>query len=299
MEIIAYIILIVSGCFFIVTLCNPIFNIFGSLIIDSSLASNFGSYIGGVLGPLLSTVSVLLLIKTIENQKKDRIVDQLRSHVYELIKYNRDVVNGFEYIINNNGNAFKENGDKFFIYAKRQIEEAINSVSSIIRKASPEQQVKIGYLVFYYGCGYESRPTLVDELKKIVSEDQAIDIVNILRLKKTEYDDTIQYYGGHQSRLSHYFRQLYYIVKIVDENKVITMEQKIDFIKILRVQMGNYEQGVLFYNSISSLGNPWSKIGKDGKSLIEKYELIKNIPRGFVKALEVDKVYKNIDYELT
>ena len=77
------------------------------------------------------------------------------------------------------------------------------------------------------------------------------------------------------------------------------MEQKADLIKILRVQMGNYEQGVLFYNSISSLGSSWSKIVKGGKSLIERYELVKNIPRGFIKAIEVDTIYKNIEYELT
>ena len=187
MKIIAYILLIASGSFFLATLFNPTFNIFGSHIIDSTLASNFSSYIGGVLGPLLSMVSVLLLIKTIENQKKDRLVDQLRSHVYELIKYTREVVTGFEYTINNNGSANKENGDKFFIYAKRQIEEAIISVRKIIPNASPRQHINIGYLVFYYGCGYESTPALVDEIEKIVSEDEAINIVDILRKKKTEY----------------------------------------------------------------------------------------------------------------
>ncbi len=80
--------------------------------------------------------------------------------------------------------------------------------------------------------------------------------------------------------LGRYFRHLFQIVKYVDEqpkdlyNKE---EWKSDYIGLLRSQMSDYEQLLLYYNAQSPFGRGW-----DDNHYIENYKLIKNIPYHFI-----------------
>lgn len=76
--------------------------------------------------------------------------------------------------------------------------------------------------------------------------------------------------------LGRYFRHLFQIVRYVDEqpdNLYEDKDWKSGVLNILRSQMSDYEQLLLYYNAQSSLGHAW-----DEKHYIEKYRLIKNIP---------------------
>ena len=69
---------------------------------------------------------------------------------------------------------------------------------------------------------------------------------------------------------------------------------------MLRSQLSNQEQALLFFNSLSDIGKPW---GVDIKSvdlnnqLITKYNLVKNIPIGYTKNIEIKDYYPNVHYE--
>lgn len=76
--------------------------------------------------------------------------------------------------------------------------------------------------------------------------------------------------------LGRYYRHLFQMVKLVDEQDgslFTEKDWKSKYIGILRSQMSDYEQLLLFYNAQSSLGKAWND-----KKYIEKYRLIKNIP---------------------
>ena len=79
------------------------------------------------------------------------------------------------------------------------------------------------------------------------------------------YDKAYQKY---KSDLSHYFRTLYHIVKFIDSS---TIEDKRQYISIVRAQLSSYEQILLFYNCLHKNGI------EKFKPLIEKYNLLKNI----------------------
>ncbi len=85
----------------------------------------------------------------------------------------------------------------------------------------------------------------------------------------------IKYYpfGGHNSRLGHYFRHLYQMVKYVIKQDERVINNKYEYIKIVRAQLSNYEQVLLYYNSISVFGKAWL----DEKYLTE-WRMIKNLP---------------------
>lgn len=79
------------------------------------------------------------------------------------------------------------------------------------------------------------------------------------------YDDVYQNYKSH---LSHYFRTLYHIVKLVNDSDVSNKKQ---YISLVRAQLSSYEQVLLFYNCLHPNGI------EKFKPLIEKYSLLHNI----------------------
>ena len=112
----------------------------------------------------------------------------------------------------------------------------------------------------------------------------------------------IKYYGGHQHRLGHYYRHLFQTYKFLFLQNSINDEEKYFYGKTLRAQLSNYEQALLFVNSISSLGYKWEldcDYSKDSKPmrLITYFQLIKNVSgRRFVD-LDYRDFYKKIKYE--
>ena len=67
--------------------------------------------------------------------------------------------------------------------------------------------------------------------------------------------------------------------------------------KMYRAQLTTYEQALFFFNSMSSLGKPWREKKENKKYLIEKYELIKNIPPRFLGEIDVKDFYSEMEYE--
>lgn len=77
------------------------------------------------------------------------------------------------------------------------------------------------------------------------------------------------YYHIYQSDLSHYFRNMFRIVKFVDQSN-FRKKVKQDHCKILRAQLSNYEQLLLAYNGLHEYGSEFHP-------LIEEYRLLKTI----------------------
>jgi len=68
-----------------------------------------------------------------------------------------------------------------------------------------------------------------------------------------------------------YFKCFYRIIKIIDSNTWFDEKDKVFYAKILRSQLTDYEQLVLYYNSHSIFGIK-------ARSLILKYNILKHIP---------------------
>ncbi len=77
------------------------------------------------------------------------------------------------------------------------------------------------------------------------------------------------WYGDKYTDMAHYFRMLYTIIKFVDQSDAINKKQ---YTNIVRAQLSAQEQALLFYNGVSKYGQ-----GKF-KELIEKYQLLENMP---------------------
>ena len=90
------------------------------------------------------------------------------------------------------------------------------------------------------------------------------------------HDKTILTNKPKNELLGRYYRHLFQIVKLVDDQDVnlfTEKEWKRKYLSILRSQMSDFEQLLLYYNSQSTMGKTWND-----HNYIENYRLIKNIP---------------------
>lgn len=112
----------------------------------------------------------------------------------------------------------------------------------------------------------------------------------------------IKFYGGHQHRLGHYYRHLFQTFKYLSLQKIFNTNEKYFFAKTLRAQLSNYEQTLLFVNSISEFGFSWELFpetddkGKELK-LITTYQLIKNMSGKRVLDVDCQTFYKKVNFE--
>lgn len=101
-------------------------------------------------------------------------------------------------------------------------------------------------------------------------------------------------YGGHQNRLSHYFRNLYGAFLYLDEQP-FTRRERQAMAKVLRSKLSNYEQALLALNAISIQGSSWTRTG-----LIDRYMPIKNIPQHFFTfdpEFKLEEAFRHVEFE--
>ncbi|UUF15231.1 MULTISPECIES: putative phage abortive infection protein [Flavobacterium] len=114
-------------------------------------------------------------------------------------------------------------------------------------------------------------------------------------------DNYFKYYGGHQFRLGHYYRGIFQNINFINDQIYLKYEEKYSYVKLLRVHLSNYEQILLFLNSISSIGRKWEfdrKSNDINNRLITKYNLIKNIPsEKVIDVISIEDYYPLVNYE--
>lgn len=139
---------------------------------------------------------------------------------------------------------------------------------------------EISFLIMFLGCGERSRKILKNYLSKYNSSLNIDEIIKVFSdenfrcLVKDNQNFQYKLFGGHQSRLGHYYRNMFHIVKFIDSSTHLNFNEKLSYIKNFRVQLNTFEQALLFVNSKTIFGQEWSKY-------IIKYKLVKNIPKDF------------------
>jgi hypothetical protein len=265
------------------------------LKINTNTFSSYGSFIGGILGPLLSLASIFLVLKTLADQKSAFIKEQIESRFYQMIAMARDNSNSISL-----GN---KTGKHLFLELLKELYDCYDVVLTLLATRYqnfhlPRGTVpNIAYLAFFFGAvGPVSEEILRRRLHKTLSglatpnmiNQFSYDLIQDFKIKRNDWTPLCSSYSylpfdGHQSRLGHYYRHLFQVVTYINEQPHITYDEKYQYIKTLRAQFSTQEQVLLFCNSISELGKVW-ELGShdDNKKLITKFNLIKNIPDGFL-----------------
>lgn len=92
----------------------------------------------------------------------------------------------------------------------------------------------------------------------------------------------------------HYFRNLYRIIKFVDESSLIKgFEERYHYTSIVRGQLSRYELIWLYYNGLSRYGDQYFK------PLIERYALLKNIREDLLVSRTIFNLYEDSAFKKT
>lgn len=133
-----------------------------------------------------------------------------------------------------------------------------------------------------------------------VSEGRRLFPVLCKRLKVI-YDDSIEtheqdtekfaiecyedFYESHPDIMGHYFRNLYHVIKFVEDSKIDESDKK-RYTSIVRAQLSVHEHIFLHYNGLSGYGED------KFKKLIEKYALLENMKRDLLLNEKHETAYK-------
>ena len=79
---------------------------------------------------------------------------------------------------------------------------------------------------------------------------------------------------GYHVHLGHYYRHLFHTVKYVTSRTFLDYDAKLNYLRILRAQLSNYEQVMLFYNWLSDYGDQWEN---DANQFFNRYKMIHNL----------------------
>ncbi|MCJ8154075.1 putative phage abortive infection protein [Chryseobacterium sp. SSA4.19] len=249
-----------------------------------------GDTYGGTMGPFIAIGGVIFTFLAFYMQKvanddiKEQFkIQQFESQFYEMLRLHKENVNEIEVT----QKKYKNRHSGEFIFVTSKGRDVFYSMSK-----------EIQLLLSFFGNkfeGVEFNPGLVDgEVIKRPSNYEEIDsyfieIYNILFwgyksgytyklpayvLQKVRYIADKYYCDinvhieldifalqGYHSYLGHYYRHLFQTVKFVanQPESFLDYGRKMSYLKVLRAQLSNYEQIMLFYNWLSSYGRSWEQ----------------------------------------
>lgn len=262
-----------------------------------------GDFSGGVIGTLVALIVAIYAIRTYRlerQQQKEAYVSAMLSTMLDLHKQNVKEIK-----INQTG------GSSGFVSGRECFEQMYNELKDIYNDVIEAIQTEV----------YSDRDKYADwidetkqkKLAHILSFGYFFYSVELYMIPKAD-DDANLYQLCEKAALSvrkesrdlqrhvilgHYYRHLYNMVNFIDKNEFSQKYQKKElYVKLIRSQLSDYEQILLYYDTLSLLGKEWNEpLGKKEISkmnLICKYRLIKNCPNYmYYFGLKPTEVYAN------
>ncbi|WP_179321183.1 putative phage abortive infection protein [Winogradskyella helgolandensis] len=155
-----------------------------------------------------------------------------------------------------------------------------------------EYLLNYAYRIFFFGLGSEQASLRV--CFQMLDTNVTLKLIKIQgkfyerhKLGVTNRQSSHQFsfypFEGHESRLSHYYRNLYAIVKMVTTKYAGGYGTKDyyvarNYLKILRAQLSNSEQHLLYLNYRIGFGKDWNSIKPRNTNYLTTYRMIHNIP---------------------
>ncbi|NLU37727.1 MAG: hypothetical protein GXX78_02405 [Bacteroidales bacterium] len=110
----------------------------------------------------------------------------------------------------------------------------------------------------------------------------------VFKLHYGEFLFTLNHYNNQESRLGHYFRTLYNIIKYIDTTNGIDRQF---YVNIVRSQLCVDELIILFYNCLSCFGN------EKFKPLVEKYGILEGLSDVYLLKPSHKALYNNTAFQ--
>lgn len=221
--------------------------------------------------------------KEIEEHRILQQKNQFESQFYEMLRLHKENIKEFKYNLYaaEKGIIPIDNilGRSVFKHYNFEIKYIYKILRDEFVENEKNHLFKLAYDLFFNGIIYFENKSKDNNLKKNV------EIINwfIKRYKDNRfitvkignhnlYDIIIL--SGYSEFLGHYYRLLFQIVKFVVNKNFLSYEEKRNYLRILRAQLSNHEQVMLYYNWKADYGHKWeNKVNK----FFTDYRMIHNI----------------------
>ena len=286
--------------------------------IGDTIGGIMGPFIA-VVAAILTFIAFWVQYEANIKQREDISIERHEAKYYKMLDIYSEMTNSLEVHGIKGKEAFAELVGEF-TYTFFTIDKVFESVlCNQLYLMTAQQQVKdiiqcfldnrearytfitdLSYNLFFYGKHYmlvdiahPERTALGEEIKKIVfGLNKKSGITTFADyVKGGEFEVQIQnlglaslLYEGHSDFLGHYFRHMFLMVNYVSslDGELFDEKDKVGYVKLLRAQMSDYEQILLYYNSLTEQGSAWNKPkGEKFPSeagFISRFRLIKNLP---------------------
>jgi uncharacterized membrane protein len=235
---------------------------------DFSGLGPFGDFVAGTTVPLLTFISFLAIVITLRMQKEQLELQriELKNSVEEMQATRK------EFEIQNKTLAVQRFENTFFqmVSLHNDIVNSINIDGKIGRRLFRDLFNILEY--YYNNVAMDNKHNNKEEIVKI----------------RIAYND---FFEDKQQELGHYYRNLYRIIKLIDENDSLTYVEKKNYIGIIKAQLSSFELTLLLYNSLSINGQKFLL-------LIGKYNLFDNLNEKLLLREKHLFIYKN-EYDLS
>ncbi|SEL23676.1 putative phage abortive infection protein [Parapedobacter koreensis] len=311
--------------------------------IDYDSSGVIGDTIGGLMNPFIAIAAVIVtgLAFYMQYQANQQIreqfkIQQFESQFYEMLRLHKQNVDEIELIVYDEGVKKTEKpstartggpeidspyvrsfidprivkGRKVFIYYVQEFHVLLDCVGKSELQRINKESFSEAYHVFFGGLDkFPHQNDLFSETLRN-SVEKEVRMIKEDDLKNHKYLHTyFDLFRGHIEYLGHYYRHLYmtvkYVVESFEKNDVLKSRKEcLKYLKILRAQLSNAEQIMLFYNWVagggSGYGAKWEK--GDKRKYFSKYLMLHNLhfgmlfggPNHFIKQ-EVNEIYRRAE----
>lgn len=229
----------------------------------------FGDFFGGMLNPILTFCSFMALLMTIILQQRELKLSrkQIEISVKELAETRKATEISSEALTEQSKSLKIQNFENTFFNMLTLHNEIVNNTSLLMFKEYFEKKdstiTRIGEVVpeenkkYFYTI--DGQKVNIEEDREYYGRKSFYRLFEILNQFIKDYiqdnnnNPTGLYNAFHleySEILNHYFRNLYHILKIVDEENIFDLNKKKDYTNILRAQISNYELALIFMNAI-------------------------------------------------
>lgn len=269
---------------------------------DLDLLSNS---IGNIVGTLVAMLAAFLTFiafwvqYTANKQQWHSIqIDRLENRIFELLNLHKQNTNELQIRAYSGNEVVIISGRNIFPFLFDEFRNIYLLLSNLDSFQSKKNIVQIAYTIYFIGIKDENKDYLTKLLSLYCTQTETAELIKYFRdLQETESynvvapQENVEFipkifyvrYNGYQSELGHYYRNLFQSIKFIDEYQphLLSDLDKYNYTKSIRAQLSNYEQLLLYYNTLTSFGKPWLQKNKDGNyldSYLIKYKMIKNLP---------------------
>lgn len=268
-----------------------------------------GDSIGGLMNPFIAIAAAILtflafymqyeankkLKGEIQAREEKDQVDQFERQFYKMLELHKSNVDELEIALftRRRSKNIIAKGRHTFEYLRTEFEVCYYIVKLHYKKEQykPSEILTIAYSIFFHGINAReiddrSVLELFEAVKKNHQEKGLEFIDTILEQYEIPYlrcELSYPLFNGYSSQLAHYYRHLYQTVKFVVNAKVIEYKSKRNYLRILRAQLSNQEQAMLFYNWCSQFGWQWECPQKyPFNKFFTDYRMIHNVYQGLL-----------------